>query len=113
MPTPVLHTYLQNFTTDALGQIAVTGVLSLTSGFERVNLQIVQYPSAVPNLNVQVNMGLIGTTTLSHPVDTFPLGVGGSPSIHSYGVMGPNLSVLIHGGPPHTAVSLQAWLYLH
>ena len=101
--------YFQSFTTDAHGQIQVTGILDIVD-YQLAHLEIIQHPGNVPNLRVEVHMGKISGTTLAQVVGSFPLGPG---TIHTFNVVGPEMSVWVLGGPPNTAVQLQAWLFLH
>lgn len=103
-------TYFRTFTTDNLGQIFLTGILD-ERGFDKVSLEIVQFPTTVPNMVVTVDIGKISGTTLSSFVDSFPLGTAAT--IHTYDANGPDFSLVLTGGPPNTAVGIQAWVYFH
>lgn len=109
MATPLLKTYFQSFTTDAHGQIQLTGILDIKD-YQRVHLEIVQSPGSVPNLTVDVQMGKLGGATLAQKIDTFPLAAA---VIHTYSVIGPEVAVWVRGGPANTAVGIQAWVFLH
>ncbi len=106
-----LLTYFKTFTTDKLGQIFLTGAQNL-DGFSKVDLEIAQFPTKVAGISVQVSMGKITGTTLAQVVDSFPLPTG-APTIKTHDVIGPELSVVLMGGPPNTAVDIQGWVYLH
>lgn len=101
--------YFQSFTTDAHGQIQVTGILDIKD-YQRAHLEIIQHPGSVPNLTADVVMGKISGTTLAQVVGSFPLGPA---TIRTYDVVGPEMGVWVRGGPPNTEVQLQAWLFLH
>ncbi len=104
-----VETYFKAFTTDAHGQIQVTGILDIKD-YQLAHLEIIQHPGAVPNLTVEVHMGKISGSTLAQVVGSFPLGAA---AIHTFNVVGPEMAVWVRGGPPNTAVQLQAWLFLH
>jgi hypothetical protein len=101
--------YFQAFTTDAHGQIQVTGILDVTE-FHLAHLEIIQHPGGVPNLIVEVYMGKISGATLAQVVGSFPLGAA---TIYTFNVVGPEMAVWVRGGPPNTSVEIQAWLFLH
>jgi hypothetical protein len=105
-------TYFQDYLSDSFGQIFLTGILDIRP-YRKAHVEILQFPSNVPNLNVSVVMGKISGWTLAQKIDQFPLGSGGTPKIMSYDVVGPDMSVYIDGGPPDTPVSIQAWVFLH
>lgn len=102
-------TYFQTYTTDRLGQIFLTGPLDAT-GFDQASLEIIQFPGRVPGLTVGVNGGKISGSTLAMTVDSFPLG---GVTVHSYDLDGPEISLVLTGGPANTPVNIQAWVYLH
>jgi hypothetical protein len=104
-----IENYFQTFTTDAHGQIQLTGILDIKD-FQLVHLEIIQHPGSVPNLTCEVVMGKISGTTLAQSVGSFPLGPA---TIHTFKVVGPEMAVWVRGGPPNTAVQLQAWVFLH
>jgi hypothetical protein len=110
MATPQLKTYFKKFTSDQHGQIQLTGILNIKP-FDKVNLEIINFPNPIPNLTVAVNMGKISGSTLSQEVEHFAL--GGPTLIHSYDVIGPDLAVWVLGAPPNTDVDIQAWVFLH
>lgn len=103
-------TYFKTFTTDSLGQIFLTGIID-ARGFDKASIEIIQFPGAVAGLTVNVDMGKISGSTLAQRIDSFPLSTAAS--IHTYDVNGPDFSVVLTGGPPNTAVAIQAWVYLH
>jgi hypothetical protein len=103
-------TYFSTYTTDHLGQIFLTGVVK-AEDYRKVDFEIIQWPPAAVSMNVQCNMGKISGETLAASVVQFPLGTAAQ--IHSFDVVGPELSCVLTGGPPNTAVPLQAWLFLH
>jgi len=109
MPTTHLSTFFESFETDAHGQIFMTGPVDI-SGFSKVNLQITQFPHAAVTMTVNCFIGKISGETLSELVASFPLGTTGP--IHSFDVIGPELNVILVGGPPATSVPIQAWLFL-
>lgn len=102
-------TYFQTYTTDALGQIFLTGPLA-AAGFDKASLEIIQFPGNVSGLTVSVAEGKITGSTLAQVIDSFPLGGG---TVHNYDLNGPEISLILTGGPPNTAVNIQAWVYLH
>jgi len=110
MPTPQLKTYFQTFKTDNLGQIFMTGILDVQQ-FNKVNLEIIQWPHAAVTMTVTCSMGKISGSTLAQALAQFPLGTAGQ--IHSFNVIGPEFSVVLVGGPPNTDVPLQAWLFMN
>lgn len=110
MADPKLLTFFNPFTTNAQGNIFLSGIVDIRP-YRQVDLEIIQFPGSVPNLTVTVMMGKISGSTLAQTVGTFPLG---SPAkIHTFTVVGPEVSVVLEGGPPNTAVNIQAWLFLH
>lgn len=92
----LLKKYFQEFTTDALGQFQVTGILDIKD-YKRAHLEIVQHPGHVPNLRVDVYMGKLSGSTLAQVVGSFPLGAG---TIRSFEIVGPEINVWVLGGPP-------------
>jgi len=108
--TPQLKTYFKKFTSDKFGQIQLTDILNIKP-FDRVNLEIINFPNPIPNLTAAVHMGKISGSTLSQEVEHFAL--GGPTLIHTYEVMGPDLAVWVMGAPPNTDVDIQAWVFLH
>ena len=56
-------------------------------------------------------MGKIRGSTLAQEIDRFPL--DGPTVIHTYTVVGPELSISISNAPPNTKVNIQAWVFLH
>ena len=105
----LVKTYFQPFTTDAHGQIEVTGILDIKD-YQLAHVEIIQHPGNVPNLTVEVHMGKISGSTLAQVVASFPLGAA---TIHTLNVVGPEMSVWVLGGPPNTTVQIQGWLFLH
>ena len=108
--TPQLKTYFQTFKTDSLGQIAVTGILNVEA-YEKVNIEIIQWPHAGVVMAVTCYMGKISGQTLSQAVGQFPLGT--TATIHTFPVAGPEFSVVLTGGPANTDVPIQAWVFLN
>jgi hypothetical protein len=112
MTTPVLKTYKKKFTSDAHGRVRLTGAGALDiKEFSQADLEIVNFPNPLPNLMVSVYMGKISGWTLAQVVETFPL--SGSTVIHTYPVIGPEMTVWVLGAPPNTDVEIQAWVLLH
>ena len=110
MAVPVLKTYFSTFTTDALGQIDLTGVLSVKS-YNTINVELIQWPAAPGvNMTAQCDIGKISGSTLAQTVAQFPLGT--SAQIHTFNVIGPEFRVVLTGGPASTAVPIQAWVFL-
>jgi hypothetical protein len=107
---PELKTYFQTFKTDNLGQIFLTGILNVKN-FNKVSVEIIQWPHTPVQMSVQVMMGKISGTTLSQLLEQFPLGT--TARIHAYDVIGPDFSVVLTGAPPNTDVPIQAWVFLH
>lgn len=105
-----LNTYFQTFKTDAHGQIFMTGILDIQA-YNKVNIEIIQWPPVPVSMTVKVNMGKISGSTLAQTVGTFPLGT--SAIIHTFEVVGPEFSVILIGGPPNTDVPIQAWVFFH
>jgi hypothetical protein len=110
MTTPTLHTYFKTIKTDPLGQIFLTGILDV-QGFDKVNVEIIQWPHVAVSMTVLCNMGKISGETLAQTVGQFPLGTGGN--IHSFPVIGPEFALVLTGGPANTDVPIQAWVFLN
>jgi len=110
MATPTLITYFKTFKTDPLGQIFMTGPLNIEA-FNKVNVEIIQWPHVAVSMNVLCDMGKISGDTLAQTVGQFPLGTAGQ--IHTFAVVGPEFSIILTGGPPNTDVPLQAWVFLN
>jgi hypothetical protein len=110
MAAPKLQTYFQQFTSNNLGECELTGILDIQQ-YHSVDLMVMNFPNPVPNLTVQVLMGKISGSTLGQWIETFP--ADAPPVIHSYRVMGPELSVVLVGAPPNTSFDIQAWVFLH
>ena len=110
LSTPQLLTFFQSFNTDQFGNIFLSGILDIRD-YKEVDLEILQFPGNVPNMTVAVQMGKISGTTLSASVGTFAL--NSATIIHKFAVVGPEVSVILSGGPPNTAVGINAWLFLH
>lgn len=110
MATPQLLTFFQSFTTNAQGAIFLTGIVDIST-YQQVNLEIIQFPGNVPNLTVDVTMGKLSGSTLGQVISAFALST--SAVIHTFNVVGPELSVTLVGGPANTVVNIQAWVFLH
>jgi hypothetical protein len=110
MATPKLLTYFQTFKTDPLGQIFVTGIVDVKD-YNKVNVEIIQWPHAAVTMTVSCDMGKLSGTTLAQVVGQFPLGTAGT--IHTFNVVGPEFSVILTGGPASTDVPIQAWVFLN
>jgi len=110
MAAPQLNTYFKTFKTDHLGQIFMSGILNIEA-FNKVNVEITQWPHAAVNMTVMCNMGKITGQTLAQTVGQFPLGTAGQ--IHTFNVVGPEFTVVLTGGPPDTDVPIQAWIFLN
>jgi hypothetical protein len=107
---PVLKTYFQTFKTDHLGQIFLTGILDVRH-YNKVSVEIIQWPHTAVQMNVLCDMGKISGSTLAQTVAQFPLGT--TAQIHAFDVIGPDFSVVLTGGPANTDVPIQAWVFLH
>ena len=105
-----LNTYFQTFKTDNLGQIFMTGILDVQA-YNKVHIEIIQWPHAPVSMQVSCMMGKISGSTLAQVIGQFPLGTAGV--IHSFDVIGPDFSVVLTGGTPKTDVPIQAWVFLH
>src|SRR5215510_3085430 len=105
MATPQLKTYFKKFKSDQFGQIQLTGILNIKP-FDKVNLKIINFPNPIQNLTVAVNIGKISGQTLSQEIEHFTL--GGPVLIHTYDVIGPELTVFVMRTPPDTNVDIQA-----
>jgi hypothetical protein len=110
MAAPKLITYFQNFKTDALGQIFMSGILDVST-YNQVNVEIIQWPHVAVTMSVSCDMGKITGSTLAQVVGQFPLGTAGL--IHTFNVVGPEFSLVLTGGTPNTDVPIQAWIFLH
>jgi hypothetical protein len=110
MATPKLLTYFQTFKTDPLGQIFITGIVDVKD-YNKVNVEIIQWPHAAVTMTVSCDMGKLSGTTLAQVVGQFPLGTAGT--IHTFNVVGPEFSVILIGGPANTDVPIQAWVFLN
>lgn len=110
MATPKLLTYFQTFKTDPLGQIFITGIVDVKD-YNKVNVEIIQWPHAAVAMTVSCDMGKLSGTTLAQVVGQFPLGTAGT--IHTFNVVGPEFSVILTGGPASTDVPIQAWVFLN
>lgn len=109
MAAPEVKRYFQTFTTDAHGQIFLTGILNVEA-YSKVSLEIIQFPHAAVNMTVSCDMGKLSGATLGQTVGQFPLGTAGQ--IHTFEVVGPEFSLILTGGPPNTDVPIQAWVFL-
>jgi hypothetical protein len=107
---PQLNTYFKTFKTDALGQIFMSGILNVEA-FNKIHLEIIQWPHAPVNMTVSCDTGKISGQTLAQTVGQFLLGTAGQ--IHTFDVIGPEFSVVLTGGPPNTDVPIQGWVFLH
>jgi hypothetical protein len=107
---PELKTYFKTFKTDHLGQIFLTGILDVKE-FNKVSVEIIQWPHTAVQMTVQCMIGKITGTTLAQLVAQFPLGT--TAQIHAFDVIGPEFSVVLTGAPPNTDVPIQAWVFLH
>lgn len=110
LANPTLLTYFQSFTTNQQGNIFLTGIVDVSANKE-ADLEITQFPSNVPNMTVLVSMGKLSGSTLGANVGSFAL--TSSAIIHTFNVIGPEISAVIVGGPPNTVVNIQAWMFLH
>src|SRR5271163_2090290 len=99
MATPKLLTYFQTFKTDPLGQIFITGIVDVKD-YNKVNVEIIQWPHAAVTMTVSCDMGKLSGTTLAQVVGQFPLGTAGT--IHTFNVVGPEFSVILTRGPAST-----------
>ena len=109
MAAPKLVTYFKTFTTDALGQIFLTGIVDV-SAYSQVNVEIIQWPHAAVTWLEKTLVQIPSGSTLAQVVGQFPLGTAGL--IHTFNVIGPEFSVVLTGGTPTTDVPIQAWLFL-
>ena len=71
-----LNTYFQTFKTDNLGQIFMTGILDVQA-YNKVHVEIIQWPHAPVTMSVSCTMGKISGSTLAQVVGQFPLGTAG------------------------------------
>ncbi|MFI5353565.1 MAG: hypothetical protein ACHQZS_11440 [Candidatus Binatales bacterium] len=110
MAAPLLHTYFKTFKTDPLGQISLTGILNVEN-YSKVNLEIIQWPHVAVSMTVSCFMGKNSGPTLAQTVGQFALGTAGQ--IYTFEVIGPEINVVLTGGPPNTDVPIQAWVFLH
>lgn len=110
MAAPQLTTYFKPFKTDALGQISVTGIVNVEA-FEKVNLEIIQWPAAPVKMLATCYMGKLSGETLAQVVAHLPVGTAGQ--IQTFDVIGPEFSVVLTGGAPNVSVPIQAWVFLH
>ncbi len=110
MAAPTLTKYFSTFKTDSLGQIFLTGIINVEP-YSQINVEIIQWPHVAVSMTVSCDIGVITGTTLAQTVGQFPLGTAGQ--IHTFGVTGPEFSIILTGGPPTTDVPIQAWVFLH
>ena len=110
MANPTLNTYNQSFQTSSVGMVSVTGILNVEA-YNTINLEIVAGPHAPAGMTVQCIFGQISGETLAQVVSQFPL--GSATEIHTFNVVGPEFNLELVGGPPNTAVPIQAWVFLH
>ena len=110
LSTPQLLTYFQSFNTDQFGQISLSGILDIRD-YKEVDLEILQFPTNVPNMTVSVQMGKLSGSTLGASVGTFAL--NSATIIRKFAVVGPEVSLVFTGGPPNTTVGINAWIFLH
>jgi len=108
MAAPLLNTYFTTFTTDSHGQVFLSGILDVKA-YATVNIEITQSTTSVPNLQVLVLMGKLSGTTVGQEIGRFPP----SAQIHSFPVVGPELNVIVVGGPPNTVVAMEGWIFIH
>jgi hypothetical protein len=108
---PTLTTHNQSFTTHAAGDVQVMPMTSLL-GYSKVCLAIVpaQSTPAVTGVLLTVTMGKLSQWTLAQQIDSFPFDNTGQ--IHTYDVIGPQMSTALAGGPPNAALNVQAWILL-
>jgi hypothetical protein len=107
---PELKTYFKTFKTDHLGQIFLTDILNVQD-FDKVSVEIIQWPHTAVQMSVQCMMGKLSGSTLGQVLGQFPLGT--TAQIHAFDVIGPEFSVVLTGGTPNTDVPIQAWVFLH
>ena len=62
-----LNTYFQTFKTDKLGQILMTGILDVQA-YNKVNVEIIQWPHAPVSMTVSCMMGKLSGSTLAQTV---------------------------------------------
>jgi hypothetical protein len=110
MAQPQVKTYFKKFTSDAQGQIFMTGPLDVST-YEKIDVEIVQWPQAPVKLTAKCAIGKISGETLAEEVASFPL--SGSGKIHSFDVVGPEFSVVLTGATPKATVPIQGWVFLH
>jgi DNA-binding transcriptional ArsR family regulator len=109
------RTFYSNFTTNRSGEVSLTGNMK-ESGYNGVRVWINQWPTRVSGLTVQVMMGRDGSVP-SSVIDTFSLGepsfLARTVTLHNYNLAGPDLAILLTGGPPNTLVGIQALVYFY
>jgi hypothetical protein len=88
----------------------MTGILNVEA-YNKVNVQIIQWPHAPVSMTVSCMMGKINGETLAQTVGQFPLATAAL--IHTFDVVGPEFNLVLTGGPPATSVPVQAWVFLH
>ncbi|ADW71207.1 hypothetical protein [Granulicella tundricola] len=109
MPTPLLTKYFQTFTLNAVGEISIAGILNVAA-YSKINLELLGTPIAGHVMQVEVFMGVLSGQTVGGTVLQFPLTTTGI--IHSFNVVGPEMSIVITGGPPNTSLAIQAWTFM-
>lgn len=111
MVKPKLLIFEKTFTTDNLGQIfLVPPTKNNIIDFSKVHMEIEQdsHISTVKNMVVQVAMGKGTGSTLAQEVGHWIL--DDSVRIHSFPVIGPEIGIILKGGPKNTPVGINAWV---
>ncbi|MDD1680648.1 MAG: hypothetical protein LUQ35_03465 [Methanoregula sp.] len=111
MVKPKLLVFEKTFTTDNLGQIfLVPPTKNNIIDFSNVHMEIEQdsHVSNIQKMFVLVAMGKGTGTTLAQEVGRWTL--DDSVKIHSFPVIGPEIGIIIKGGPKNTPVGINAWI---
>jgi hypothetical protein len=108
MATPLLTKYFNTYNFDKNGTLQLTSIVDIST-YSKVNVDVYGQSPAGHTVEVQVNMGVLGGATLGSTVLQFPLITPSA--IHTLDVVGPQMSVLLVGGPPNGSIALEAWTF--
>jgi hypothetical protein len=110
MATPLLTKYMNPVTFSAAGEARLMPLPVDVSSYSKVNLEITGSSPAGHTVQVLVEMGVIGGTTVASVVLQFPLSTTGT--IHTVNVVGPEMTIVLTGGVANASLAIQAWTFL-